>query len=644
MAAPKDSKGLFIPSAQSQQLLLDYVKRIVLEHKRQEDYAQKMETIDIAYARYKSNVDPVSGIVREEGIDAAHTPVGVHALPSTTPPIVVSQVDSMVGYLADVFLSGYPIFPIVSSPADKADAEALEALIDDHSVLGGYPRQLLMFLRDCVKYNMGALEVDWKSIEQYTSMDELLEPGTQKVQTDNKSYTSVQRSDPYNTIWDRTVAPGDVSKEGDYAGHVKLLSRTKLKRLLNRLSNDGEVFNTAEALAAGYVGAADYSAYRVHPQISKYVAAKRPLSEINWYSYLTGRPESSNSDLYSENYELLTLYVRIQPGDFYMNVPGKRTPQIWKLLVVNQNLVVQAKRIISAYDCLPMIFGQPYEDGLGYQTQSLAEANIPFQDAASTLLNIRFNAARRAVSDRALYDPTMISPSDINAPVPAPKIPVRLNKLDSTRKISDYYHQIPFDARGTESTVQDARMIFDFSKDLMGINGPQQGQFQRGNKSVKEWNDVMGNSDNRLRCAALCLEFQVFVPLKEILKLNIMQYGDDAIVVSRNTGESIMVKISQLRKKVLAFRVADGFTPKSKLASADMLRELMLMISQSPILQQAYGPGLADMFAHLAQLGGVRDLSQYKPNDQQMAQFQQQQIAMEQAKKLPPPQPNQGAQ
>jgi hypothetical protein len=605
----------FIPSKESQKLLLDFVKRIAAEHNSNQEYFTKMEAIDIAYARYVSNIDPNTGVVREEGIDAATTPVGVLNMPSTTPPVVVSQVDSMVAYLGDVFLSGMPLFPVVSSPKNKEAAEQLETLIDDHSRLGGYPRQLLLFLRDGIKYNFSALEADWTSIEQYTSMDNYTEIGQRKLNRDNKSYTKLRRLDPYNTIWDRTVAPGDVACEGDYAGYVELLSRPKMKRLLNRLSNDGKVFNTREALEEGYIGSSSDSLYHIHPQVSNYVAARKPESGLNWYAYLTGRDDSVPS-LYVENYELLTLYVRIIPADFRLNVPQPKTPQIWKLRIVNQNLIIQAERIISAYDYLPVLFGQPLEDGLGYQTQSIAESGIPFQEAAKTLFNIRFNAARRAVADRALYDPKIISPHDVNSPVPAAKIPVRTNQMVPGTTLDAYYKQIPFDARGTETTVQDGMTIINFSKEMNGLNNPIQGQFQKGNKSVQEWNDVMGNADARLRLPALVLEYQVFVPLKEILKLNIFQYGDDAEIVSQKDGSVVTIKIDELRTKVLAFRLGDGYTPKSKLASTDSLLQSMQLIGQSQILQQQFGGMLPGMFVHLMQLLGVRGLEEYAPNQQ----------------------------
>ena len=618
-------KNVLVPRVQSQTSIVQFANQVLTEHKKFNDYYNKMEAIDVAYARFQANTDPATGVVSGQGIDAATVAVGVTDLPSTVPPVVVSQVDSMVAYLADVFLSGVPLFPIVSSPENKEYAEQLETMIDDHATLGGYARQLLMFLRDGVKYNICTIEADWTSISQYSLLTDLLTSSQQKLGKDVKKYTKLKRLDMYNTIWDHNVAPGDVSAEGDYAGYIEILSRTKLKRFLNRLSIEGKAFNVKEATISTGSNASPESLanYRVHPTVSNYVSARRPTDGMNWYSYLTGKVDEKNTGVKTGNFEVFTLYARIMPADFSLFGPESRTPQIWKFVIINNTILVQAERIISAYDYLPILFGQPLEDGLGYQTQSIAESNIPFQSAATTLFNIRFNAARRAVSDRALYDSDLISSADINAPVPAAKIPVRSNSLDG-KSIKDAYHQIPFDPRGTEAAFQDGMNIVAFGKELSGLNSPMQGQFQKGNKSVQEWNDTMGGADARLRLPALTLEFQVFMPLKEIIKLNIYQYGENADVISQKDGSVKSVDIEKLKAKVLAFKVADGYTPKSKLAGTESIMQLMQILGQSQILQQRLGPMLPGMFVHLAQLLGVRGLNEYAPAPEQQQQNMQQ--------------------
>jgi len=597
-------------SKDSQAAIISYVAGVLTAHRASAEMHAKMEAIDIAYARY----------IETGSEDEGQTQCNVFGMDNIIAPIVVSQVDSMVAYLSEIFLSGYPLFPVVSTPKKRKWAEQLETLIDDHAILGGYARQLLMFLRDGVKYNVCAIEADWQPINQFSTISDFQAHDGRSLNRDAKYLTMLNRIDMYNAVWDKTVNPGDVSRHGDYAGYIEVLSRTKLKRLLNTYAISQEAYNATEALKSTEgrmaAGAATLN-YHVHPTVSEYISPRRPEDQVDWDRYILGKDRRAGL-MGVDNYEKFTLYARIIPSDFKIIGPQPNTPQIWKFVVINGNVVIHAKRIISAYDNLPILLGQPIEDGLGYQTQSIAESEIGIQKAATTLFNIRFAAARRAVSDRALYDATMINPSDINAPVPAAKIPVRVNALEN-KTLSSAYEQIPFDLRGTETTIQDAAVLVDFSKQLSGLNNPQQGQFQKGNKSVVEYTDVMGASDSRLRMPALTLEHQVFVPLKEIIKLNIFQYGSKTVVVSQKTGETIEVDLDVLRKEVLSFRVADGYTPKSKLASSDMIIQGLNVIMNSPQLQQAYGSSLPSMFAHMMQLGGVRGLEEYAPENQEQA-------------------------
>ena len=604
-------------SIAAQRAVVDFSSRVLTAHRSQNELQLKMDAIDIAYARYKVSADaPNTGID-----ERATAPCGnVFADDDVTPPLVVSQVDSYTAYLADVFLSGYPLFPVVSNPSNKKYAEQLETLLDDHATLGGYVRQLLLFLRDGVKYNYSAIEMDWDSIDQFSTVGDF-ESGTgRKIDRNKKSFTRLKRLNMRNVVRDTTVPVGDIAEHGDYAGYIEMISKTKLKRLLNKLTTSGEVYNADMAMRGADTGSYTSGNYVEDPLISHYVTSMG-LSRggVDWDAYLDADKGSTRRKAsYGTMYEKFTLYARIMPAEFGITAPQRNTPQIWKFVIVNGSHMISAKRIISAYDYLPILFGQPLEDGMGYQTQSVAEGEIPFQTAASTLFNIRFAAARRAVSDRAIYDPTYITEKDVNSSSPAPKIPARIGAL-ANKTLKDVYHQLPFDSRGLENVMADAQMIVGFSKELHGLNGPQQGQFQKGNKSVSEWQDTMAGSDNRLRLPALCLEHQVFSPLKSILVLNIFQYGDNAVVVSQRSGETVNIDLAELRKQVLAFRVADGVTPKSKLASTEAITGILTLISTSQILQQQYGNRLPAMVAHLAQLQGVRGLDEYDPNYQAAA-------------------------
>lgn len=617
-AAPKQDKDATVEGikvrSEAQKYVLNYCKAILEKSKQWAEFKNKLDAIDIAYARYKENLSKVDTTDGQDIADTANMCCDVFADDDVTPPIVVSQVDSYVAYLAEVFLSGSPIFPVVSPPGKRKRAEELEALIDDHANLGAYPRHLLMFLRDCAKYNFGACEANWDSMEQYTVLQDIASNSGQKMGKKPKKFTKLKRLNPRNVIWDWNVSLGEVSEHGDYAGYVEKYSRTRLKRLLTKFGIEGKGYNIDKALASSCTVNGYTPNYTENPVISNYLTSTpQHRTGVDWDSWWDPKAGGTRRNPSSgQMYEVFTLYARIMPADFGIAAPSRNTPQIWKFIIVNNEYMVFADRIISAYDYLPILFGSPLEDGMDYQTQSVAEGEIPFQEAANTLFNIRFAAARRSVSDRALYLPDMIKPSDINAATPAPKIPVSISQL-SQKKLSDAYHQIPFDMRGTESAIQDAALIVSFSKELHGVNNPRAGNFQKGNKSVQEWNDTMGGSDGRLRLPALTLEHQFFSPLKSIIALNLFQYGENAVVVSQVTGNSLDIKIDELRAEVLSFKIADGLTPKSKLASTEVLLAGMNMISQSVPLQQAYGGHLPGMFAHFMSLAGVKGFDQYDP-------------------------------
>jgi hypothetical protein len=617
-------------SSVSQDSLVGYAQAILADHDNFTELRAKMEQIDISYARYKIALQQnTNGVDVRAGSDQ----VGAIGIDNIVVPVVISQVDSFVGYLADVFLTGTPIFPVVSSPNNIKEAETLESIIQNHSILGGYARQLLLGFRHGIKYNFMPVATEWVPINNYSINSSVLRPlDKAKAEKTTSYYNKVTAWDPYNTVWDRRYAPADVAVCGDFIGHISVISRTELKRKLNSYSTQGNGYNigtafkfdTTDALA----NTMDY--YYDKPQISNFVSAPsmKNLGYTNWDQWLSSTTRQKNE--YKNCYEYFCLYARIIPSEHNMtNVPEQNSPQIWKLEFINGRKLIHASRIISAFDMLPVQIAQPLEDGFSYQTQSVAEGEIPFQDSASTLFNIRLSSARRAISDRALYNPTLINPAHINAPHASPKIPVQVDASFGLDAIEKAYKQIPFDDSGTANSIGDAQRVMELSSMLHGANRPQQGQFQKGNKSVTEWNDTMAASNNRLRLPALCLEFQLFVPMRENIKMNIFQYGAQGVYQNYKTGESIDVtteQLDKLREAVLGFFLGDGYTPKSKIASTDFLATGMQMLSQSQVLQQQLGPLLPKMFVHLMSLGGVKNLDQYVPQQQSQQQTVQQPI------------------
>lgn len=603
-------------------LLLSHVLAILTVHRSDSQLGRKMAIVDIAYAMFRdlpeskaeaAGVDVASYNEWKKEFDrASETFVDVNI------PVIASQVDTFVAYASEVYLSGVPIFPVVTDPKDRKVGSYIEAVIDKHSRISKYSRELQMFFRDCAKYNLGAVLCEWETIQHYirTQEQEVKLKSAPSVSEVKLGYNKLTRVDPYNLIMDRSVLPGDVAAKGDYVGQIELLTMGQLRRKIRKLkeSGVGVLSNETVAMAAGM--APDLINYTMPPQITDFQSTTS--KEVDWASYAGESKSKRTNAAYGAKYEVVTLYMRMVPEDFHVakeDAAAGRKEGIYKITVVNSKHIVHLEEVFTAFEHLPILVGQPTEDGLGLQTQSIAERAKPMQEAASGLVNIRFHAARRSIVDRALYDENMIDAVDVNNPIASAKIPVSLNSLVPS-KLSDAYHSIPFQDTATNGMLGDAIGVTDWSADLAGYGRSAQGRFTKGNRTQGEFDSVQSSADQRSRLPIITLEFQVFVPLKQFLLLNIMRYSADEVVQHVETGEAIQVDINELTQTTLDFKVADGFTPKDKLANSDMLTLALNTLMQSPQLAQMYGASLPGVFDHILRLGGINGIDQYAPAQQ----------------------------
>jgi hypothetical protein len=254
------------------------------------------------------------------------------------------------------------------------------------------------------------------------------------------------------------------------------------------------------------------------------------------------------------------------------------------------------------------------DDGLGYQTKSLAENALAFQDTASALWNSAIASRRRAISDRGLYDPSRVSSESINSDNPAAKIPVRPAAYG--KPLQEAYYPIPFRDDQAGIVFQETDQILRMADKVSGQNPARQGQFVKGNKTREEFNTVMGNANGRDQTIAMLYEAQVFTPMKEMLKLNILQYQSGTQLYNRETQQAIDIDPVSLRKAVVEFKVSDGLTPTDKLVNADVLQVAMQTIASSPQLSQRYN--LGPLYSYFMKTQGAR-IAEFEKSDEQVA-------------------------
>ena len=610
MTAPNTS---FPISKKSQMAVLEFHKQCYQQLNQQWNIREQFRQIDLSYIREK---DFTQEQVRAQ---IANSYGDSNRLQNVTVPVVMPQVESAVTYQASVFLTGEPIFAVSASPQFQDAADQIEAIIAENATHGGWVREFMMFFRDAFKYNLAPIEVVWDRKKVVNlSTDPNFQGGKQAKPTEVYwEGNCIKRLDPYNTFFDGRVAPRDIPEKGEFAGYTELMSRIRLKDFINTLPDviKGNIKAAFESgIGAGNVTSSGIESYYIPPINPKAIINKDMKATTNWMSWACLKESDEVGIQYKNMYEVTTMYGRILPNDFDITAPGRNTPQIWKFVIVNHSVVILAERQTNAHNLIPILFGQANEDGLMYQTKSLASNVEPMQEVSSALMNSVIASRRRAISDRVLYDPSRISEAHINSANPSAKIPVRPAAYG--KNIAEAVYAFPYRDDQSPMAMQQIGFLSQFTNQISGQNPVKQGQFVKGNKTMHEFETVMGNANGRDQMTAMLFEAQIFTPIKMILKSNIIQYQASAELYSEKRQKNVEIDPLALRKAIFEFKVSDGLTPTDKLMNTDVMMVAMQQIGTSPALAAEYN--VAPMFSYIMKLAGATQLKEFEKSPQQV--------------------------
>jgi len=599
-------------SKKSQRAFLEYYRSLQsLQNVTRDTSRSRYERIDREYQRETDLTEA------QQRAKAANRSGDADRLQNMTVPVVMPQVESAVVHQTSVFLTGQPIFGVVAAPQFIDEALQLETIFEDNSIRGGWARELMMFFRDGFKYNFSAVEVDWGQEVTQAIVTDVTKSVTQGVAKEIIwSGNRVRRLDPYNTFVDTRVPATEVYKDGEFAGYTEFVSRIKLKSFIAELP-DQITANIKPAFESGlgsYTGAKDAGAMNYYiPSVNPDVSEDDYKAGTNWISWACLKDDKEGIQ-YKDGYELTTLYCKVLPSEFEVKIPKSNTPQIFKLYFVNHEHIIYSELQTNAHNYLPILVGSPQEDGLSYQTKSLADNGAPFQALASGLMNANIASRRRSITDRVLYDPSRISEAHINSANPSAKIPVRPAAYG--KQISDAVYQFPYREDQAGQNMQQISTVLGLANTLNGQNQASQGQFVKGNKTLHEFESVMQNANGRDQLTSILLEYQVFIPMKLILKLNTLQFQGGTTVYNRDKDVSVEIDPVKLRTAVLEFRVSDGLVPASKLLNSDSFATALQVFGSSPQIAAEYNVG--QLFSYFMKTQGAK-ITEFEKSPEQVA-------------------------
>lgn len=601
----------FLPTEKSQASILEFYRQSYRVLNQQWNIREQLRQIDLSYMRETD--------LTEEQYKAklANRRGDSTKFQNITLPIVMPQVEAAVTYQQSVFLTGYPIFGVVSHPEFADEALMMDTIIGEQQIRGGWVNELIKTMRDGFKYNIGACEVDWSREVTYSLETNLSKGDKGQAKEVIWEGNKLNHLDMYNTFWDTRCDPLEVPEWGEFAGYSFLASRTRLKQYLQALPTR---INVKEAFESGYSAPVAFGATGVE---SYYMPQLNPealydlttAATTDWMAWAGLHSNRANSIQYKNMYQITILYGRILPSDFgFKNVPGPNTPQVWKFVIVNNQVIVYAERMTNVHNLIPILFYVPLDDGRGYQTKSFAKNIEPIQEITTALANSSIAARRRAISDRMLFDPSRVSAAALNNDNPTAKIPVRPSAYQDDLSKAVY----PFPFRDDQFQINNAEIQFysALANQISGLNPARQGQFVKGNKTRTEFQEIMSYANGRDQAIAMSTEGSFFTPLKEIIKTNILQYQGGVSLYNREAQVSVNIDPVLLRKAVLAFKVSDGLTPSEKLMDGESLA--MAMQTMAAVPQLAAGFNVPQMFSYLMKSRGAR-LTPFEKSPEQVA-------------------------
>lgn len=549
-------------------------------------------------------------------------------------PITFINKETAHAYMAGTFLTGYPIFATTATRSKEDAAAQLTALVSRDQQRMQWVPEFLRVFDDVLRYNCCAMEVTWAT-KRASGVSTKVTAGSNKTGVISPIIyegNSCLRLDPYNLILDPSVEPSKVHIDGSYAGHVEAISYIALKRRYQEWNPIFTVKQNIQAIIGQnkndmYNSGSNYVNLYRKPIVAKVMSPTLNGQDFsNFFGYNTSvNMATAQLGLY----EVVTLYRRLIPREFDIAVPNAGQPQVFKLIWVNGRLAY-LEPVQAGHEYLPIVVGQMYPGDR--DVKSFVEYITDLQDLATSLMTASLDSMRRAVGDRALYDPTRIRKADIEASSPVSKIPVSTNAYQTGLEAA--YKQIPYEDRISGNFAQFMNMAINLGEKTTGLNGPAQGSFQSGNKTMKEFDTVMSNSQARLQLGATQLDGLFINPIKEIIKLNYLVYAQAESIEDKQTNTIVQIDPAMLRDQAPDFKMADGLMPSTKQASTEVLMQAMALMQNNPQLSLEYDIG--GMLVSILKQSGLTTLNEYK----RTAAQQQQYLGMVQAQtaaQTPPP-------
>lgn len=551
--------------------LLQYLKeRLVLDSANRDDRIARYTKIDREVAAWLelSDEDKKREIKKQKTGSPQATEVSL--------PLTWVHIDDMMTYYAQTFAPNRGMFYHTAGAEQSEVAQTLVSLFNNHAIMGSFYRHLLRSIYAIMKYNEGGLVTEWA--EDYGPKVEAQPDGTvgigsQKIFSGNK----IKAVDMYNLLWDPSVDPTMIHKDGEWFATVELRNHYWLKNqcLQERFHNCEKVLNETDSPSID-------SYYRDPPTEAKITSRGGSSGKVDWMAFMGG-PDGS---LRNNCFELLTMYIRINPNDFDL-IPGnaqqkaaRNRYEIWRFTICNGSTIIETTYMPNMHGHLPAYFGTVNDDFMRDGNKSPAEILNPLQNFSSFLLNTHVNASRKNLYGTTFYNPLAIDYDKIPAGEVAARVPIMPAGYDKDIRTLVFHDNNQLDTKQTMSDLE--AMIGLINQFFPTQSLPSQiASIDRAVDSQVA--AVQQGSNRRQHKGARLIDDTMMRPMRYSLYYNVLQFQDDgADIPNLFTGKSQKVDLSALRDSSIVDLIGQGLKALDRQNVANLLQQIIFALIQAP--------------------------------------------------------------
>lgn len=508
-------------------------------------------------------------------------------------------------YWTSVFLARSPVFQYTARHGEsQQQTQAVEALMDYQTQVGGLLVPLYMWLLDPGKYGFGVVGNYWaEEKERVTKIEERpktfmgfeVPDKTEKVRvTDtvpgyrgNKLF-NVR---PYDFFPDPRVSLTSF-QEGEFCGR---LTQVGWNTIIEREAD--KIYFNIEHIKKLKSGTS--------------IARDRGLSDIELPD--DGGATELGKGVYGSQsaVELFEIVIELSPKEWKLH--SSTRPEKWVFTLAGGEVVIGAQPLGADHNKFPFHL-QTYEvDTYSHSGRGMLEVLEPLNQTISWLMNSHFYNVRKALNDQLVVDPSRVYMKDLHDGGPGKEI--RLKPGAYGTDVRTVVTQLPVQDI-TRSHLTDAEIVAELIQRIAGVSDNIMGMVNPGGRrTATEVRTSTSFGINRLKTHTEWNSALGMQPLAMMMLQNSQQHYEEQQKY-RIAGDLVgqTDPFVDVTPEAIAgffdFVPVDGTLPVDRFAQANLWKELLLGLQNMPQIAMQYD--MAGIFSWVAQLSGLKNISQFR--------------------------------